>query len=338
MKNALLVIFAIASIALGALCWNQQAKVKQQSAQLAEAQKQLAAVQAEMKAKADAIDRAKFTESKADVLQKTLTETAASAAEQSKKAEQLQQSLAAAKTNNPMRAMAEMFKDPKMREMIKSQQKAVMGPMIQKQYAALFDQLGLSPEQSASFKELLQNKMLAGADAGMSMMDDSLDATQRADLAKQIKAQSDDYDNQIKQMLGDQNYDAYKAYEKLAPDRMAVSQFGDQLGSGDMALNTQQQDALTQALNEARIGFHWTADLNQGQSGANSADFLSRLTEDNIAKFATEREQFDEQFLTRAAQILTAQQLAAYQDFQKTQRQMQLMGLRMAAQMFGAKN
>lgn len=338
MKNVLIILLAIASVAFGAVCLHQDAKLKQQSAHLAQVEKELAAVQADLKAKADAIEQAKFTETKASVLQKTLTEAAASAAEQSKKAEQLQQSLTAAKTNNPMRTMAEMFKDPKMRDMIKSQQKAFMGPMIQKQYAALFEQLGLSPEQSGALKELLQNRMLAGADAGFSMFDDSMDASQRAEQLKQIKAQTDAFDSQIKQLLGDENYQTFKGYETLAPDRMAVDQFGDQLAGGEMALNAQQQTSLTQALNDARTGYHWTADLNQSQTGGNNADFLSRLSEENIARFASEREQFDEQFLTRAAQILNAQQLAAYRDFQRTQRQMQLMGLRMALQMFAPKN
>jgi hypothetical protein len=47
-----------------------------------------------------------------------------------------------------------------------------------------------------------------------------------------------------------------------------------------------------------------------------------------------EREQFDQQFLSRAQQILTPAQLTAFADFQKTQRQMQVAGLKMAAQMF----
>ena len=64
-------------------------------------------------------------------MQETLSATAANAVEKSSQIAQLQDSLAAAKTNdaNPLTAM---FKDPKMKEMIKSQQKLVMGPMIDK--------------------------------------------------------------------------------------------------------------------------------------------------------------------------------------------------------------
>ncbi|MEI9864717.1 MAG: hypothetical protein WDN00_09220 [Limisphaerales bacterium] len=162
------------------------------------------------------------------MLQSALTATAGAAAEQTKQIKELQQSIATKETNNA-NPFASMFKDPKMREMIKSSQKAVMGPMIEKQYAALFEQMKMDPEQAAALKDLLQKKMLAGADAGMALMDGSLDATQRADLAKQMKKETEEYDAQIKQYLGDENYSAFQGYEKTLPDRTAVSQFNDQL-------------------------------------------------------------------------------------------------------------
>ena len=246
----------------------------------------------------------------------------------------MQESLDEAQTNNPMRAMVSMFKDPKMRDMIKTQQKAALGPMITKQYGDLIKQLNLSPEQAATFKDLVSKKMLAGADAGISMMDDSLSASDRADLAKQIKAQTDDVDVEIKQLLGDNNYTAYETYQKTVQDRTTMSQFNDQMAGSSTTLTPDQQSQMVQALSDARNGFTWTSGLNQPNPGADG-DIASLLTDDNIAKFTAEREQFDTQFLTKAAQILTPEQLEAYKTFQSQQREMQLMGLKMAGQMFG---
>ena len=59
------------------------------------------------------------------------------------------------------------------------------------------------------------------------------------------------------------------------------------------------------------------------------------LTPDNIDKFVSERTEFDNQFLTRAQQFLTPEQLNAYKEFQATQRNLQVAGLKMAGQMFG---
>jgi hypothetical protein len=334
MKNIILSILLIASVALGALYANQSGKLRKQGAQLEEAQQKLAALEADLKEKSEAIEKAQETEAKAKLLQKTLTESTSAAVEQSKKSEELKQSLAEAKTNNPMHSMAAMFKDPKMREMMKSQQKAFMGPIINKQYSDLFKQLNMTPEQTATLKGLMQNKMLAGVDVGMSMMDDSLDASQRADLQKQVKSQTDEMDNQIKEFLGDENYKSYQSYEKSVPDRMAVGQFNDQFAGTPNALSADQQSQLVQALSDARNNFKWTSGLNQQNPGANG-DMASLLTPDNIDKFVAERAQFDNNFLVRAQQILTPDQLNAYKEFQETQRNMQIAGLKMAGQMLG---
>jgi hypothetical protein len=334
MKNIILSIFLITSVAFGVLYIGESGKLRRQSAQLAETQQKLAALEAELKEKTEAIENAQATEAKAKLLQKTLVESSTAAVEQSKKSEQLQQSLAEAKTNNPMHNMAAMFKDPKMREMMKSQQKAFMGPMIDKQYSDLFKQLNLTSEQTATLKDLMQKKMLVGADAGFSMLDDSLDASQRADITKQIKSQTDDFDGQIKDFLGEQNYQSYQSYEKSVPDRMSVGQFNDQFSGTPNALSGDQQNQLVQAMSNARNDFHWTSGLNQPNPGANG-DMASLLAADNIDRFVAERTQFDDQFLARAQQILTPGQLTAFKEFQVTQRNMQVAGLKMAGQMFG---
>jgi hypothetical protein len=58
------------------------------------------------------------------------------------------------------------------------------------------------------------------------------------------------------------------------------------------------------------------------------------FTDDNINKFVKESEQFDEQFLAQAGQILTPEQLAAYKEFQAAQRNLQVAGMKMAKGMF----
>lgn len=327
MKNIAIVLLLAATLSLGAFNWHQKNRV-------AQLQTQLAAMQNRLQVKSEADEQVAQAERKSKALQETLVKTSKYAAEQSKQAEQLQQSLAAAKTNNA-NPLAGMFKDPNMKEMIKSSQKAFMGPMIDKQYAALFQQLNLAPDQAAALKDLLQKKMLAGADAGMSLLDGSLSDAQRADLAKQMKSETDNYDGQIKQILGDDNYTAFQTYEKTMPDRMTVSQFGDQLAGGATALTADQQQQLIQAMSDARTSYKWTTDYS-GNNQA-SGDFSSMFSQDKINQFAKEKEQFDQQFLTRAQQILTPEQATAFQQFQAAQREMQIAGMKMAAQMFAPK-
>ncbi len=335
MKTTFLIIAIVGCVALGILGVEQSKKLKSQGDELAATKQQVEGLEAELRQKEQDIEDAKVVQAKAKVLQQTLAESTTAAVAQSKKSEKLQQSLDEAQTNNPMRTMASMFKDPKMREMMKTQQKAVLGPMIDKQYSDFFKQMNLSPEQAATFKDLVSKKMLAGADAGLSMMDDSLDASQRADLGKQMKAETDAVDAEVKQFLGDNNYPAYQAYEKTVPDRMTLSQFNDQMAGTATALTPEQQNQMIQALSDARNNYTWNSGLNQPNPGANG-DIASLLTEDNIAKFTAEREQFDAKFLLTAQRILTPAQLDNYKSFQDQQRQLQLMGLKMAGQMYGS--
>lgn len=326
MKNIAITLLLAATIALGAFTWHQHNRLTELQRQLADARNQL-------QDKSGADEKIALAERKSKALQEALVKTSKFATQQLAQAEQLQQSLAAAKTNgaNPLAAM---FKDPKMKEMIKSSQKAFLGPMLDKQYAALFQQLNLSPDQAAALKDLLLKKMSAGTDAGMSMMDGSLDAAQRADLAKQIKSQTDGYDAQIKQFLGDDNYQAFQAYEKTTPDRMTLSQFSDQL-SETAALSPDQQQQMIQMMSDERNNFKWTIDFNN--KAALNGDYTSMFNEDKINQFAKEKEQLDQQILDRARQILTPEQLASFQQFQATQREMQAAGMKMAAQMFAPK-
>ena len=67
-------------------------------------------------------------------------------------------------------------------------------------------------------------------------------------------------------------------------------------------------------------------------------DYTAMFTEQNINQFVQQEEQFDQQVFTRAQQILTPDQLTAFQNYQNAQRQLQLAGMKMAAQMFTPKS
>jgi hypothetical protein len=168
------------------------------------------------------------------------------------------------------------------------------------------------------------------------MLDGSMDAAKRADLAKQMKSQTADYDAQIKQYLGDDNYKTFQSYEQTVPDRMAVSQFSDQMASSSTPLNADQQQQLIQAMHDERTSFKWTTDYSNQQKMP-EGDMSAMFSPDKIDQFTKEKEQFDQQFLNRAQQILTPEQAAAYQSSQKLQRDLQITGMKMAAQMFGPK-
>ena len=338
MKTMLIVLFAVAAVGLAGFSLHEHSQLVQLRAQLADAEGKLLSAQEQLKETAEAADKIARAEGKAKLLQDTLTESSAAAAKQSAQVEQLQSSLAAAKTNSDMSGLAGMFKDPEMRKMIKEQQKMVLGPMIEKMYADLFQQLQLTPEQAAQVKDLLQKKMLAGADIGMSLLDGSLDATKRKELTDQIKTETDNLNAQIKDLLGEDKYKDLQAYEKTAGDRMVVGQFRDQLAGSASALSTDQEKQLIQLMQDQNSSFKWTTSPSKYQNPDGETDFSTLFSEERINKLVEEKTQFDQQVLDRAAQVLNGDQLKQFEQFQKTQRQIQIAGMKMAAKMFGGKS
>ena len=329
MKNLVIAFFVFTTVMFGGYFWSQRQKTSQTEVKVAELEAQLSKRQ-----DADAKVVAK-KEKQVKELRGRLNETTAVAAEKSTQVSQLEQALTAAKTNSTGNPLAEMMKSPEMREMIKTQQKNAIGGMVDKGYAALFKELNLNPEQTAALKDLIMKKSLDAAEMGMSMVAGNLDDAQRKDLGRQIKETTDATTAQIKQFLGDQNYPQFEAYEKTLTDRMQVGTFKDQLALGNTPLSPTQESQLIQALSDERQGFKFTTDYTDQSKF--TGDMSAYFSEDRLAKLSEEMAQLDQRSLARAQQILTPEQYEAFAKSQATQRDMQMMGLKMAAQMFKPK-
>jgi Tfp pilus assembly protein PilO len=86
-----------------------------------------------------------------------------------------------------------MLNTPVMREMMVRTQKAG----LERRFADLMNQLGLSPEDRTRFIDLLSDKQMLTIDTGLKMMSGNLSADERAAVVQQIKdanAASADYD------------------------------------------------------------------------------------------------------------------------------------------------
>jgi len=331
MKNVIIGILLIASVALGGLLLQSHNKSSQLEAKLAALQKQ-----AEESKEALTQQEAQVTRLH-EQLASAQQESAANAGTAAKLTVALTNQIAAVEATNskPANPFAEMFKNPEMRDMIKQQQKTALSSMVDKNYADFFKSMNLTPEQQKAMKDMLLEKMLAGADLGMEMMGGELTAEQRTELAKKMKEAGDATNQQLKDLLGTDNYALFETYEKSIPDRMALEQFKGQL-SADMALNSNQEQALLTALSEERQGFKFTTDFSDQQNF--SEDMFSRLTEENLNVYFQEQELLNQKYLARAQPILSSDQYASYAKALKAQQDMMKMGMKMAVSMFGKKN
>lgn len=330
MKNVIIGILLIVSVALGGLLIQKNNKVAEAEARLKEAQNATAELAASVNQREE--QAAKLREK----LEQSVAESAANAGTAAQLSVALTNRVEAEEKTNakPTNPLAEMFKNPEMRDMIKQQQKTVFATMIEKNYADFIKTQQLSPEQATALKDLLSKKMAVGADLGIEMMSGDLTPEQRADLTKRIKADTDAIAAEIKDFLGTDAYAAYETYEKTIPDRMAVSTLKGQLPE-NLALNNDQEQQLVQAMSQERQGFKFTTDFND-QSNV-SEDMFGKFTEDRMNVFFQEQEQLNQKYLARAQTILSPDQYSAYQKSLTSQQEMMKMGMKMAASMFGTK-
>ncbi len=224
--------------------------------------------------------------------------------------------------------IGDMMKNPAMKEIVRSQQKAVLDMT----YQAMFDALDLTDEQEAQLKDLLLEKQMAQVELGLEMMNGDLTDEQREDVTARIEAATAEYDKAIRDLIGDEDYEWYEAYEETKNERMQLMMFNQSLAA-DNRLSVEQQDALTLAMFSARSEFKSLNDLQN----PNTVD-PGQFNPEQIDQILADMRAVYEQYLLRAESILTPQQLEQFRAYLDQQRGMQEMGLRMMQRMFSEQN
>jgi hypothetical protein len=339
MKNLTIAILLITTVAFGGLYLKQLQKTRTAEATVAT-----------LKQSSEELEgRVAEQEKRTAALQTHLEDTRISELGKAAEVAQLKQTLTnqpavvtnvvtiEAPTNaRPANGFAEMFKNPEMKELIKKQQKAVMGTMIDKNYAGLFKDLHMNSQQNATLKDLITQKSMVDANMGMAMMTGDNDPDKRKEMLDQAKAEKDALNDQIKQFLGDSNYEQFQAYEKSQPDRMVLGMFKDQIASGPDALNPDQEGQLLKVMSEERQNFKYTTDYSDPSKY--NGDFASAFTDEKMDQYLKENAQLTQRYLDRAKTFLSPDQYTAYDQFLSNQRDMAVAGMKMAGKMFGAKD
>jgi len=327
MKNILIGILLLTTLVFGGLYLTQIQKTSDARAEAATARQKLTEMESSVAQQ----------EERTATLRTRLQDTQAKAIAKAEEVTQISQALTnrvQAQTNaKPANPFGEMFKSKEMKDMIKSQQKTVLGGMVEKNYAAYFASLNLTPEQSASLKDLILNRGLVDAELGMSMMSADNEPAKRKELTDQSKADRDAINSQIKDFLGADNFAQFQSYEKTIPDRMSLNMYKDQQGSGPAALTPDQEAQLIQAMSDERQNFKFTTDFSDQSKFA--GDLASYFTDEKIDQYLKELEELNQHYLDRVKGILTPGQIDPFTKFLNSQRELQKAGFKMAMTMFG---
>jgi len=226
---------------------------------------------------------------------------------------------------NLLSSLAGLIKSPYMKEILKAQQKAT----VEQMYGDLLKSLNLTDEQKNQFREMLIEKQLFMAEAGLTMMSGTPEEKKKAtELLNEAKT---GYDQVVNDLFGADAAATYKQYEDRLPEHSSLTMFKGSLATAD-ALSAQQESDLIGALYQERKNMPVDSLLNKQRGQPPDP---SRLTEEQINATLQQMEQLQQRNLARAAAILTPTQLEQYKQYQKQMANLQAMGLKIAAQMFG---
>jgi hypothetical protein len=213
-------------------------------------------------------------------------------------------------TNNFFSGVATMLNNPQQREMLRDQQRTIVDQV--------YGDLSVPPDQLDALKQLLLDRQMAMAEAGLSAMSGTAaDRTQAMKTARAIKAE---YDRKIQNLLGPQEYRVVQEYDKTVMERMLAQAFQNSLPM-DARLSATQEDVLIFAMHDEATASRKLME--------NSLPSNSTPTGDDLSK---QLKLFQQNTLKRASMILTPQQLNQFQTWQEQMAAVQTTALK---QMFG---
>src|SRR5439155_5964520 len=190
--------------------------------------------------------------------------------------------------------LSKMMDDPEMKKMMRQQQAAMLDMM----YGGLFKELGLTPEETDRFKELLLDQGMQGIDKASVFLQAGTDQPNKAAAAKELSHERDEAEEHLKAFLGEARYVEYKDYTETMAERMELNQFSQQLASSQNPLTDDQTKQLLEIMKaekrsipEAFAGIDLTGD----------GDWQSMFSEEQMEKSFKQREESNHRILQRAS-------------------------------------
>jgi hypothetical protein len=123
--------------------------------------------------------------------------------------------------------------------------------LLNKNYGDLFRRLGLPDEKLQELKSLMVDTQLQGWQNAVNGSDPSLTDEDRKELQQQAEDQQVEYEKQMGELLGAENYEIYNAYEERSQERFILTNEMQRL-SADLGLSEEKEHELIDAMYEAR--------------------------------------------------------------------------------------
>jgi len=224
--------------------------------------------------------------------------------------------------------LEKMMKDPSMREMMRSQQKAAINLM----YGGLFKEMNLSPQEKEKLTGILTETQMKSVENAKGLFGGTKEGEPPEDATKLLADAKKQSDAEINALLGDERYAQFTEYQKNISERMQLDQLKTRLEGEKLSLQDEQSAQLLQAMKEEKAAVPAPIPSDATQSPGN---MKSLMTSENIDNQLQWMDDYNQRVLDRAALFLTPEQLKSYREMQEQQASLQQMGLKMAREMFG---
>jgi hypothetical protein len=339
MKNTLMIMLAVATLAVSGVCLYQARQLQARKAEIAGLQRQVQTQADQLEAvkssqerlkqrHLDIADKLEATSSALDSAQEAAARAASNAAVATASAKKAAASGKPGENFGP--TIAKMLENPEMKKMIAAQQRAMMDMM----YGPLFKELGLSPEETDRFKEMLLAVQMKGVEQAGSLFGGKADAKEKAELAKSLSDATKQSEDEIKAFLGDARYAQYEDYKETIGERMQLNQLTQQLASGQNALTADQQGQMLNIMKEERKAMA-NDFASLGWAGSQPSNPADALSEEKMNQIMDLQKNLGQRVYERARSVLQPEQLSAFGTFQSNQLSMQRLGIKMFQGMMG---
>jgi hypothetical protein len=334
MKNTLILILTVTTIALGGVCLLQWQKLSGHKADIA-------SLRGEMEQKAQAIADLEASQKFAEQQRRELLDQASdlaiklqtrpptdaknadtSASEAASPAENQKSE----KDKNPFGGfLAKLMEDPDTKKMIRDQQRM----MLDQLYAPLVKQLNLTPEDAEQFKNLLADNMMKATEKATSLMGGD-SATNRTEMLGKLAEEQKGFEETVRGFLGETGYAQYKDYQQTVGERTQLSQFQQQFAGGENALSDQQTERLLQFMKEEKQAVATATGQPTPGTTPDAATMDAMFSGEGVEKMLQSQEAVNQRVYERAKEVLSENQLGPFGKFQTNQLQMMRMGMSMA--------
>ncbi len=173
--------------------------------------------------------------------------------------------------NNPMQmanAIRNLMAKPEVQALITANQKA----RVEAQYASLFRNLNLTPDQTAKVSSLLADRVNTMQDVMNAAREQGINPrTDPQGFQQLVASAQNDINNGLKAVLGDAGFSQLQSYEQTMPQQNVVNQLQQRLSYTDTPLTPAQASQLVQVLAANPAPQPTTANGTPAQGGRGGA-------------------------------------------------------------------